>query len=261
MEQSLVKKIIKVGNSSGVLLPKEWYGGEAKIELVVKPLDVKNDILRILGPHLNSVLGVYLVGSYARGEQRKGSDVDVLAITFDINKRIKSSKYDIIMISKERLYQLLKKNILPLLPMIKEAKVILNSVLLKEYSNISINRDNLNFHIETTKSAMGVINAEIDLCRDEGEKFVSDASAYSLILRLRGVYIVQCLIDEKEYANRDFIVLVKDIAGSKDAYDGYLRVKDEIKEGRKLLLKEAEKLHAYIIKKIRKQEEWAKRKK
>ena len=261
MEQHLIRKIVKVGNSAGVILPREWYGGEAKIELIEKPLDIKNDILKILSPYLNSILGIYLVGSYARNEQTGRSDVDVLAITSDIDKRVKSGKYDILMVSEEKLHHLLKKNILPLLPMIKEAKAILNSNLINEYFDISLNRDNLKFHIETTKSAMGVVKAYIDLCKEEGEKFVSDASAYSLILRLRGIYIVKCLIDRREYTNRDFLAFVKKIAGSKDAYDGYLRVKDETKGGKKLLVEEAQKLHDYILKKIKEQERWVKRKK
>jgi len=261
MEQHLVKKIVKVGNSAGVLLPREWYGGEAKIELIIKPLNVKNDILRILSPHLNSVLGIYLVGSYARNEQTERSDVDVLVITSDIDKRIKSGKYDILMISKEKLHQLLKRNILPLLPMIKEAKTILNSVLIKEYSDTLLSHSNLRFHLETTMSAMSIVKAELALCKEEGEKFVSDASVYSLILRLRGVYIVKCLIDRQEYTNRDFIALVKKITGSRDSYNGYLRVKDETKDGRKLLFEEAEKLYDYVFKKVKEQEKWAKRKK
>lgn len=260
-KQELVRKIVKVGNSAGVILPKEWYGGEAKIELVVKPLDIKSDILKILSPYLSSVLGIYLVGSYARNEQEERSDVDVLVITSDIDKRIKAGKYDILMVSKEKLHQILERNITPLLPMIKEAKTILNSILIKEYLGIILNRDNLKFHIETTKSAMGVVRAELDLCREEGEKFVSDAGAYSLILRLRGSYIVECLIDKKEYNNKNFIALVQNIAGSKDAYDGYLRVKDETGGGRKLSLEEAERLYDYVVKKIIGQERWAKRKK
>ena len=261
MEQHLVKKIIKVGNGAGVLLPREWYGGEAKIELIKKPLDIKNDILNILSPHLGSIFGIYLVGSYARSEQKERSDVDVLVITSDIDKRVKSGKYDLLMIGKERLHQLLKRNILPLLPMIKEAKAILNSVLIKEYSDVPINFDNLRFHTETTMSAMGVIKAELDLYKEEGEKFVSDADAYSLILRIRGIYIVQCLIDGKKYSNRSFIAFAKDIAGSKKAYEIYLRVKDETKGRGRLLLEEAEKLYIYIIKKVKEQEKWAKRKK
>ena len=67
----LVRKIVRVGNSAGVVLPREWLNGTAKVELVRKPLDIKGDILKILEPYLEDISGIYLVGSYARGEQRQ----------------------------------------------------------------------------------------------------------------------------------------------------------------------------------------------
>ena len=30
----LIKQIVKVGNSAGVILPKEWYGGKARVEFI-----------------------------------------------------------------------------------------------------------------------------------------------------------------------------------------------------------------------------------
>ena len=48
MENSIIKPIIRVGNSAGVVLPLEWYGGKARIELIQKPLNIKADILDII---------------------------------------------------------------------------------------------------------------------------------------------------------------------------------------------------------------------
>ena len=76
--QELIKPIVKFGNSAGVILPREWLNGKAKIELVEKPLNINKDILEILEPYFNDIQGIYLVGSYARGEQTQESDIDVL---------------------------------------------------------------------------------------------------------------------------------------------------------------------------------------
>ena len=69
----LVRKIVRVGNSSGVVLPIEWLNGTAKVELIRKPLNIKKDILEIIDTFLKNVLGVYLTGSYARGEETENT--------------------------------------------------------------------------------------------------------------------------------------------------------------------------------------------
>src|SRR3989344_7101847 len=111
----LIKQIVKVGNSAGVLLPREWLNGKARVELISRPLDIKKEILEILDEYLRDIRGIYLVGSYARGEQEKDSDVDILAVTNNTNKRIKKGKYEITLISEDNLDKTLKNNILPIL--------------------------------------------------------------------------------------------------------------------------------------------------
>jgi len=254
----LIKPIVKVGNSAGVILPREWYGGEARIELIEKPFNLKKDILEILEPYLEDVIGIYLVGSYARGEQTNESDVDVIVITNNVNKRIEKGKYEIILISKDSIKKQLKNNLLPLLPMLKEAKPLMNSKFLEEYNDVKLTKKNLNFHIETTKSAMKVIEKSVDLDKDMGIK-AGDGSAYSLILRLRGIYIVDCLKNEKQRSKKEFLRLIKKVSGSLNAYKGYLRVKSDKKTKDELPLEEAEKLHNYIMKKINEQGEWIKK--
>ena len=46
MENELIKKTIRVGNSAGVLLPKEWLNTEVKV--VLQPRNIEKDILDIL---------------------------------------------------------------------------------------------------------------------------------------------------------------------------------------------------------------------
>ena len=78
MEQELVKQVVRVGNSAGVILPREWLNAKAKVKLVGEPLNIKKNVLEILAPYLGDVIGIYIVGSYAREEETERSDVDVL---------------------------------------------------------------------------------------------------------------------------------------------------------------------------------------
>lgn len=249
----LIKPIIKLGNSAGIVLPKEWCGGKARVELIKKPINIKKDILEILEKYLVDIQGIYLVGSCARGEQTDKSDVDVLVITNKINKKIKQGKYNILLISKEQIENSLRDNVLPLLPMLREAKSFLNDELISGYKKTCLTRRNLKFHIETTKSAMKVNKVAIEINKKSISNS-SDATAYSLVLRLRSIYIVDCLKKNKEWSAIEFTNLIKKITGSLNAYNGYLRVKNDKKIKKELPVEESEKLYFYILKAIRKQE-------
>lgn len=250
---------MRVGNSAGVILPREWLNGRARVELVEKPLEIKKDILDILEPYLEDVIGIYLVGSYARGEQTEKSDVDVLVITNEINKKIERGRYSFILISREKVEDSLKTFILPILPMLIEARALLNEDFIEEYRKTELTERNLRFHLEITKSGANVNKAFIDLDKENGSN-CSDANVYSLVLHIRSTYIVDCLRKGKKWSSREFIKLIKNIAGSTKAYERYLRVKNDKKREEELPVKEAENLYNYLIRKIKEQEEWIKRK-
>ena len=262
MENELIRPIVRIGNSAGVILPRKWLNSQAKV--VLEPLNIEKDILDILIKEeiLKEIEGVYLVGSYARSEQTIDSDIDVLAITNNLNKIIKKGRYEITCVSKEKTDYLLKNNALPILAWIKEAKTVINENLRISLTNTPLNKKNLKWHIETTKSAMKVMEKSIELSKDMGLK-EGDASSYSLVLRLRTFYIIDCIRKNKQWKKKEFLSLIKKISGSLNAYEGYLRVKNDSKEkGRyNLEIKEAEKLMNYINKKIKEIEKWAKEKK
>jgi len=258
---SIVGRARPVGNSSGVLLPREWLNKKVVVTLAeLSEKEILRDVIEILynGGVLESVLGIYLVGSYARGEQNEKSDVDILVITKDISKeQIDKSIYSILIVSEDLLKWKLKKNIFPLGPMVREAKALLNASFLEKYRNFKLTRRNLNFHIETTKSALRMNRASIALDKDLENKNTTGAS-YSLVLRLRGIYIVDCLIKRRMWKKREFLHLLKKVAGSTAAYEGYLRVKANKEEGKGIKIEEAERLVDYISKKIKEQEKWTK---
>jgi len=261
MENELIKSTIRVGNSAGVLLPKEYLNTQVKI--VLQPLNIEKDILKILLERklLPKVLGIYLVGSYARGEQTIESDIDILVITDNLNDKIKKGKYDLMLVSKNMVDEKMRKNVLPLLPMIIEAKPIINKKLIEKYKKTPITLKNIKWYIDTTKSAMRVVEESIRVSRELGIN-ESDASAYSLILRLRTLYILDNIRKNKLWEKNEFLRLTKKIAGSLIAYEEYLRIKSGDKQMKdRLLIKEAENLLNYNNKKINEIEKWVKEKK
>lgn len=204
MKNKLIKPIVKVGNSAGVVLPKEWYGGKARVELIEKPLNITKDVFEILEPYLDRIMGIYLVGSYARKEQNENSDIDILVITQNIDKILRKGKYDIIMISEKELEKGMKI-IVPIIPMLYEARALLNKKFLEELRNIKIKKENLKWHLETTKTALKIIKDILDL----GEEKINGEIVYSLILRLREVYIVNQILRNKEPTKKGFLEILK----------------------------------------------------
>lgn len=256
----LIKNTIRVGNSAGVLLPKEFLNTQVKI--VLQPLNIEKDVLDILLKEkvLSNVFGVYLVGSYARNEQTIDSDIDILVITDNLNDKIVSGKYDLMLVSKDLVDEKMEKNIFPLLPMMIEAKPIINKFLLDNYANTPITKNNLKWHIDTTKSAMDVVMEYIKLAEETGKE-VSDAASYSLVLRLRTIYLIDCLKKRKKWTKEEFLCLIKKISGSLTAYERYLESKNKNTKEFKLPINEAKKLMNYNNKKIRGIEKWLREKK
>lgn len=248
----LIKDTIKLGNSAGVLLPKQWLNSRVKI--ILEPLNVEKDVLDILINEnaLKDTIGVYIVGSYARKEETIDSDVDILAITNNIDKKIKKGKYDILMISRNELEKQIENNALPLIPMIKESVVIINPELLYEYNNAELTKRNLKWHIDTTKSAIKVIEKDIEISKELTKRNISDNMAYSLILRLRTIYLIDCIKENRLWRKKEFLDLIVNISGSLKAYEGYLRAKNNKKIQNTLPIAEAERLMNYINKEIKK---------
>jgi len=256
----LIKKAVKVGNSAGVILPKEFLNLNVKV--VLQPLNIGGDIIKILSERglLKNVIGVYLVGSYARKEESVESDIDVLVITDNINDHIEKEKYDLMLVSKDLVDEKMQKNIFPLLPMMIEAKPIINQELLKEYIKTPLSWKNIQWHIDTTKSAMKMVKAYIELA-EATDKNVHDVASYSLILRLRTIYLVNCLKSGKKWSKKEFLKIIKKITGSLKAYEGYLHRKNKTKEGNTLPIDEAIKLMDHNNKKIREIEKCLKKRK
>ncbi len=249
----LIKNTIQLGNSAGVLLPKEYLNSQVKI--ILEPLNVKEDIIKILINEklLQDIKGIYLVGSYARKENTISSDVDVLIITSKTNKRIVKGKYELLLLSEETLKKQLKKNIFPILPMIMESEPIINARLIKDYKKTKLTKNNTKWHIETTKSAMKIVEESLKLSEELKIK-ESEATAYSLILRLREVYLLNSLKKGKIGTTKELKNLIKKLTNSLETYEGYLNVKNNKKLKENISISDVKILKDYILKKINEQE-------
>jgi predicted nucleotidyltransferase len=220
----LTRNVLKWGNSAGVLLPKEWIGKEAKIILIDRTLQIRKEAFDILKDYLEDILGIYLVGSYARNEQTKDSDIDIIAISKNVKKEIVSGKYHVSITPLESIKKTLKKNPLFVLPRILEAKTIVNNSLLGEIKSFEVQKKSFNNFIDETKRIIKINDALLKM-QDE---YPDLGIVYSLILRLRGIFLIKKILKKKEYSNNLFLKWLSEELGEDagDLLEGYKIVKE-----------------------------------
>lgn len=247
MKYEIIKQTFKLGNSAGVLLPIEWKDKKVAIKLIDK--SITQEILEILDEKdlLKNTIGIFLAGSYARGEETESSDIDVLIVTDNIDKQIKTGKYEIIFISKDKFEKSILKN-LYLASLINESRAILNDYSLKYYKN-KVRGILIKKHFDEIKSITKINEKSIEIDQEMKEK-VSDETLYSIVLRLREMYLIECLKNSKNPSKKDFIDLIKKVA-SEESYNAYLRIKNDLKPKKVIPVKEAMSLIDEIKKRVR----------
>lgn len=190
------KIVQRFGNSSHVVLPKGYIG--KRIRFIAEPKtfeDIKSEILKILQPYLENIVGVYLYGSYARNEQTIDSDIDILIITSSKLKIIdKIDNYTIVSITTEEIENTLKNNAVLILPIIKEAKTIINPDLLKKYKEYKFTKKNIKNFIISSKRILILNKKGLELDFEVG------SLVYSLILRIRGLLMIKLMMKNKLYS-------------------------------------------------------------
>lgn len=248
----LTRRATLIGNGAHIFVPKEWAGQE--IVLTMKPeKPVRKRILEVLEPYLNDICGAFLFGSYARGEQTHKSDVDLLVLT---SKKIKIRYrgFEIICIEEDKFENALKTSPVLLFSMLSEANAIINEGLLQRLKeNFKPKLEDFAEFIEDTKRT---IKINEDLIKSyQGKEEISDsASVYSLVLRLRGVFIINSLIKGENYSNKLFKEWVQHLSkiDLKEIYDVYLDQKRDLKSKKKIKTIELTNLLNLLKKEINK---------
>jgi len=228
----MVKQVQRWGNSSGILLPREWLGKQVQVILIDRTLDIKKEIFDILNPYLKDIIGIYLVGSYARGQEEEDSDIDIVVISNNTKKEIQSGKYSISILTLDSIKRALKKNPINILPRLIEAKTILNETLIIELKNIKPDLKSYREYLKDTKSIVKINKELLDYDRKGNNCLESYELIYSLILRLRGLFLIEQILNKRPYSKNAFIdFLSKEISYNKALviYNIYKNIRDDKK--------------------------------
>lgn len=244
-----IKRTIKAGNSSAVVLPRAWLNKEVRVELIKKsPKMILLETINIIENHisLSEIIGIYLVGSYARGEEEENSDIDLLVITKNIDKEmISEGIYNILIVSEEILNQKLENDLFPVGQMIKESKPLLNKNYLSSI-NIQVTNKNVRWYLKTTEEKIKLTDKILNTIKDKKIKVLNNRIIYTLILRIRTLYIINKLVKNHPYSKKEFIRLIRKISKGDTAYESYLDIKNNSNKKPKSGIYEAERLLNYL---------------
>src|SRR3989344_1988967 len=102
------KRMRKIREKRIEAVDKQISSHEEKIETEKPPKDTTlHDVLHIVKSSidLSEIIGIYLVGSYARGDNTYTSDIDILIISEKTNRElIKKDGYEILIVSLNLLH-------------------------------------------------------------------------------------------------------------------------------------------------------------
>ena len=223
----------KWGNSSGALLPREWLGKQVKIILIDRTLEIRREILNILEQYLIDIMGIYLTGSYARNEQMTDSDIDIIVISKETRKTFSSGKYNIEIYPLKSIKKSLEENPILIYPRLLEAKPILNNFLLEELKNIKLGSNPWKNYIRECER-IARINKEFIKLDEDKKEIQSQGIVYSLILRLRGLYLIE-KIENRSFSKNSFQKwLAKKASLSKEDVESVYNIYKMEKNGEKI---------------------------
>jgi predicted nucleotidyltransferase len=246
----ITRNVSKWGNGAGILLPKEWIGNQVRIILVNRTLEIKKEVFSILEPYMDEIAGIYLVGSYARGEETETSDIDVLVIANTLKKEIISGKYHISIISIASLKKTLEGRYPELiLPRLAEAKVLLNKNLIEELKQKEFEKKSFADFIKDTRRIIKINKEVLELDKLDSEFVESKSVIYSLVLRLRGFFLIKCLLDKTPYSHKSFkkwISLIMPLKDFEQLYQLYSDIKLKKKTKIQIRINDAEKLINFL---------------
>lgn len=245
--KQVIKQAKRLGNASGVVLPKEWESALVQVK-VIKKYPTNHELLKIITQEieLKDIGGVYLVGSMARGESDKNSDIDVLVISNHIDRDVIDKNIQITVVSKETLNQY--KSYPLYYSMLSEAKTILNDGLLNEIrSDLTLSSKGIAEYLVATKNVLKKSHKILSGNKSKESTRTSDAIAYSLVLRLRGLHILDSYLKGKPPSKKSLLNLILKLTGSLEIYERYVAMKnDEELELESISIIDAKAIHNYL---------------
>jgi len=238
-KEQIIRKVTEIGNGAHIFAPREWLDEEVLIVRLKK--SIKEEIIKLAYPHLDKIIAVFLYGSHARNEQTEKSDVDVVVISKEPFE-LKKENFDIVVIPENKIKKAIELNPILLYSVINEAKPIINGNYLEILKREKIELKYFKNYIEETKRLIKINKSEISLYG--GKEIAPNSVIYSLMLRLRGIFIIDKLMKKEKFSNLEFKswIIKNSEADYEKVYKIYSSLRDDKKEKNIVPIAQAESL-------------------
>ena len=249
----IIKKAVEIGNGAAVYVPKEYGGKSITILLPEGIEEIKKRVLSKLINFMPNVLGVYLYGSYARDEETNESDIDVLTIVQERDERIKNciEDMDLRVLTLKNVKDSVKNFPIPIMTILQESKVFLNPLLLQELKQEKINLNGIKWHFEEINRMIRIIEKFIEV----DEINIDPSQVYSLMMRARVLYMIECLIMNKSFSNENVRKRIQGYGLDSKLFENYYTIYQKIRNNektREIIEKKEIEMFIEIIKKYSK---------
>ena len=225
VKEQIIKTVVKSGNGGAVWVPKDWMGQEVVVTLPEKPrFEFRENIIHLLEPYLKYIISVGVYGSYARNEQTSQSDIDVLVITKDkdIKLDFKEEKVEVVSFTIEKFKKAIEKYPAIYYQMVQEAEPLINEYVLNELKFIKVDKNSFGDYLKETEEHLKSDRQLLDLDKIDYYYLKSFSVLYSGILRLRTLFIINCILKKAKFSYKSFKKwAVSKSLGSKDFEDAY----------------------------------------
>jgi len=225
----LVKRVIEIGNGAAVYVPKEYKGKEVVVLLPEGIKEVKREVFSKLLEFMPNIMGVYLYGSYARSEETKDSDVDLLVIVQEKDDNLKNAlkDFDARIITFKGVINSIENYPVLIIPILRESKALMNSGLLEELKSKKIDFRKFGWSFDEIRKITKIIESFVKL----DDKEIAPSHVSSLIMRLRVCYLIECLLKDKVSTNKGFGDKLSSYGLSKKEIDKFIDIYRIVRDG------------------------------
>jgi len=134
-----------------------------------------------------------------------------------------------------------------------ESRVILNKGLLEELRNINLKKDAFKEFFKDTERIIKINRGLLDKEVLKANYTKSASIAYSLVLRLRGLFLIKGILNKTKYTSKAFENWVTqdiDKSSFKEIYKAYVNFKNKKKSSIQLKLVDLSKLIDFLEKQL-----------
>jgi predicted nucleotidyltransferase len=187
----MVKKVIPSGNAGGVYVPKKWINQY----VVVTLFRAEDYVLDVFKAHMGDILGIYMHGSHARGDFCPGSDINVLVVAEKDIPYQRKPNLNAEIVLLEELDGYARASPVDYYSLLNEAVPLADSGLLEKMRGYFLDDEKIKKYCGDVRLSLKMLDHLVS----EGDYA---AAVYSLIYRLRGLYVVHACV--RKYTHRGF---------------------------------------------------------